>query len=141
MQFRVPQFIDIEDKIFGPLTFKQFAFLVGGAGGVYIFYKILPFWIAIFFMAPIGLLGLLLAFYTYNGKPFAFYLQAGINFIFSKKLYIWKQRIAKEDDVKKETKIENITTIVPMANKVDKIKDLSWKLDVQENENNRFSKF
>jgi hypothetical protein len=29
MQFRVPQFIDIEDKLFGPLTFKQFIYLAG----------------------------------------------------------------------------------------------------------------
>ena len=141
MQFKVPQFIEIEDKIFGPLTFKQFAFLLGGVGGVYLFYKLLPFWLAIFFIIPIGGLSLLLAFYKYNGKPFVFYLQAGLNFILSKKLYIWKQRVLKEEDIKKEIKIDNITSVVPVVTKSDKIKDLSWKLDVQENENNRFSKF
>ncbi len=32
MRFEVPQFIDVEDKIFGPFTFKQFLYLAGGAG-------------------------------------------------------------------------------------------------------------
>ena len=32
MMFSVPQFIDVEDKIIGPLTLKQFIYLAGGAG-------------------------------------------------------------------------------------------------------------
>ncbi|TSC61742.1 MAG: SsrA-binding protein, partial [Parcubacteria group bacterium Athens0416_74] len=32
MQFQVPQFIEVEDKIVGPLTFKQFVFIAGGLG-------------------------------------------------------------------------------------------------------------
>ena len=32
MRFQVPQFIEIESKIFGPLTFKQFIYLAGGGG-------------------------------------------------------------------------------------------------------------
>ncbi|TSC80302.1 MAG: hypothetical protein G01um101429_152 [Parcubacteria group bacterium Gr01-1014_29] len=31
-QFQVPQFIEVEDKIFGPLTTKQFFYLLGGGG-------------------------------------------------------------------------------------------------------------
>jgi len=42
MRFKVPQFIDIEDKIFGPFSFKQFVYLAGGAGLCYIFFKTLP---------------------------------------------------------------------------------------------------
>ena len=30
MQYQVPQFIEVEDKIFGPLTFKQLVYVVGG---------------------------------------------------------------------------------------------------------------
>ena len=36
MQFQVPQFIEIEDKIIGPFTGRQFAFLLGGFGGGFI---------------------------------------------------------------------------------------------------------
>ncbi len=39
MQFKVPQFLDIEDKIFGPFTFREFVYLAGAAGLCYVFYK------------------------------------------------------------------------------------------------------
>jgi len=32
MRFEVPQFIDVEDKLFGPLTFTQFVYLAGSGG-------------------------------------------------------------------------------------------------------------
>jgi hypothetical protein len=48
MRFQVPQFIEVEDKIFGPLTVKQFIYLAGGAGLVFILYHFLPTWISIF---------------------------------------------------------------------------------------------
>ena len=41
MQFNVPQFIDIEDKIIGPLTLKQFLFLVAGAGLLFVLWLFL----------------------------------------------------------------------------------------------------
>ena len=40
MQFKVPQFIDVEDKLFGPVTFKEFVYLAGGAGLIYVIYKL-----------------------------------------------------------------------------------------------------
>jgi hypothetical protein len=39
MRHEVPQFIDIEDKIFGPLTFLQGLYLIGGFFGAFsVFY-------------------------------------------------------------------------------------------------------
>jgi hypothetical protein len=43
MQFRIPQFIDIEDKVFGPFTFKQFGYLLGAIAFAYIFWKLIPY--------------------------------------------------------------------------------------------------
>lgn len=37
MQFKIPQFLDIEDKIFGPFTFKQFSYLLASIAFAYIF--------------------------------------------------------------------------------------------------------
>src|SRR5574343_104751 len=114
MQFRVPQFIDVEDKLFGPLTFKQFVYLAGGIGLIYIIYKVLPLWMAIILIIPTGILTGLLAFYKVNGKPFIFYLQAGFNYLFSNKLFIWKQRLVHAEEKKKEEIDPTLTTIVPM---------------------------
>jgi hypothetical protein len=133
MQFRVPQFIDVEDKLFGPLTFKQFVYLAGGAGLIYIVYKVFPFWAAILLIVPLGILTGLLAFYKVNGKPFVFYLQAGFNYLFSNKLFIWKQRLVHAEDKKKEEIEPTLTTIVPMTT-TSKLKDLAWSLDIQEQE-------
>jgi len=132
MQFKVPQFIDIEDKLFGPFTFHQFAYLVGGAGLVFIIYKLLPLWIGIFLIIPVATLSVLLVFYKINEKPFIFYLQAGINYFVSSKLYLWKQRLVKPDNKGKEEEASTLplVSIVPMTS-ANKLKDLSWSLDVQ----------
>jgi len=46
MQFQVPQFIEVEDKIIGPLTFKQFVFVGGGFGMAYVLWRVLPILLA-----------------------------------------------------------------------------------------------
>jgi hypothetical protein len=132
MQFRVPQFIDIEDKLFGPFTFKQFVYLVGGAGIIYVLYKILPLWLAIIPIIFIAGLAGLLAFYKINNKPFAYYLQAGLGYFVSSKLYVWKQRLVKSNDKNKEDEtLPEQVSILPKVS-VDSIKDLSWSLDIED---------
>ena len=133
MQFKVPQFIDIEDKLFGPLTFRQFVYLAGGAGIVFVIYKLLPLWIGIFLIIPVAVLSVLLVFYKINEKPFIFYLQAGVSYLVSSKLYLWKQRLVKPDEKKKEEEASALplVSIVPMTS-ANKLKDLSWSLDIQD---------
>ncbi|MCE9517412.1 PrgI family protein [Candidatus Nomurabacteria bacterium] len=132
MQFKVPQFIDIEDKLFGPFTFREFAYLVGGGGMIFVLYRLLPFWVAILPILFVAGLTLLLTFYKINNKPFIYYLQAGINYAISSKLYIWKQRLVKsgsEDD--SNSNVPQKTSVVPMVSQ-NSLKDLSWNLDIQE---------
>lgn len=131
MQFKVPQFIDIEDKLFGPFTFRQFAYLAGGAGASFVLYKALPLWLAIIFILPVAGLSFALVFYKINEKPFIFYLQAGVNYFVSNKLYIWKQRLAKPEVKKEEEITMPLVSIVPMTAE-NKLKDLSWSLDVKD---------
>jgi hypothetical protein len=132
MQFKVPQFIDVEDKLFGPFTFKEFIYLAGGAGMIFVLYKTLPFIIALFFIIPVGLLSFLLVFYKINEKPFVYYLQAAVAYLVSSKLYIWKQRLIKPS---KEKEVDHgdikMTSMIPMTSS-NKIKDIAWSLDVQE---------
>ena len=91
MRFEVPQFIDVEDKIFGSLTFKQFIYLVGGAALAYVSYKIVPApfsWLLVIIFVG---LGLALAFYKLNNRPFIEVAQSYITFQLKHKLYIWKR--------------------------------------------------
>src|SRR3989344_4437659 len=89
MQFQVPQFIEVEDKIFGPLTFRQFVYIGGGLGASYIVWRILP----IYFSAPlilcVGGLAAALAFFQFNGRPFILALENAFFFLLRTKLYLW----------------------------------------------------
>ena len=53
MQFQVPQFIEIEDKIFGPLTAKQFFYILGGGAIIFLLYVFFEFWLLIVLGAPV----------------------------------------------------------------------------------------
>ena len=129
MQFKVPQFIDIEDKLFGPFTFSQFAYLIGGGGMVFIIIKLLPLWIGIFLIIPVASLALLLVFYKMNGKPFIYYLQAGVAYLISNKLYIWRQRLVKPGEEKEEVQAPQVTKMIPTATS-NNLENISWSLDV-----------
>lgn len=137
MRFQVPQFIDIEDKIFGPFTFKQFVYLAGGAASGYALFKLLPIYISIFIAPPIVGLALALTFYKVNGKNFIDVLQAYFIYILKGKLFIWKQR--KPEKLKKQVKVfdkpEPASTIPKFTE--SRLADLSWSLDVLDMERRR----
>lgn len=130
MQYQVPQFIEVEDKIFGPLTFKQFVYLIGGGGICYISYRFLPLIVAILIIAPVIALSTALAFYQVNRKPFIEVMISAIKFFFTNKLYIWK----KSENVK-QNKTDPSTLIpklyVPKLSE-SKLRDLTWSLDINE---------
>lgn len=132
MRFQVPQFIDIEDKIFGPFTFKQFVYLAGGAGSAYAIYKFLPGIIAIPLALVIIGLALALTFYRINGKPFIEILQAYVIYKFKSKLFIWKQR--RPEKSKNKVKIKTPPPPPPLAGiprlTERRLSDISWSLDV-----------
>jgi hypothetical protein len=76
MQFPVPQFTDVEDKIIAGLTFKQFAIIFGAAVFSFVIYTIsknLPATIAA--AALTGIPSLALVFGKLNGRPL--YASAG----------------------------------------------------------------
>lgn len=129
MRFQVPQFIDVEDKIFGPLTFKQFVYLAGGGGLCAIFFTLLPTYIAIFLSIPVAAFALALAFYKINSKPFVAVVEAFLAYSLGSKLYIWKKEdktpVAGDRTVKPPVQV-----YVPKLSE-SKLKDLSLALDVR----------
>ncbi len=139
MKFQVPQFIEVETKIFGPLTLKQFLYLAGGAGASIVLYSLLPFFLMIIFAAPIVALALALAFYKLNNQPFVRVLENAIKFYLSGRLFLWK-KTPNEDNKSVSVDKEGIlktagiqtsgtTGYVPKLTQ-SKLKDLSWSLDI-----------
>ena len=90
MQFQVPQFIEIEDKVIGPLTLKQFAYIAAGGFILFLLYYLLQFWLWMMVSGIIGLFIVGLAFFKYNGRPFLVLIFAVFNYFWQPRLYIWK---------------------------------------------------
>lgn len=92
MRFEVPQFIEIEDKIFGPLTWKQFVYMGGGVGVAVVLFFMTPFIIFVIVGLPVVAISFLLSFYPVNNRSFSVFLESFFNFSFNKKLYLWRKQ-------------------------------------------------
>ncbi len=139
MQFKVPQFLDIEDKIFGPFTFRQFVYLAGGAGLCFILYKLLGLLLAIIPILLIAGFSLALSFYKPNNKPFINMVEAGFKYFTQNRLYIWKKGKSTSPQPSPERRgggsfssQEKAGDEVGVGQKLtgSKLRDLAWSLDV-----------
>jgi hypothetical protein len=93
MRFEVPQFIEIEDKIFGPLTWRQLLYLGGGIGIAVVLFLTGGLSLGFIFIGlPIAILGLALAFLQVNNRPFSYFLEAIVNYFRGQRLYLWKRK-------------------------------------------------
>ena len=90
MQFSVPQFVEIEDRIIGPLTLKQF--LVLGAGGLLIFllYRVIGNIIFLILASlPIGGVTVIIAFGKFNGRTVPELMLSGLGFVSEPRSFIF----------------------------------------------------
>lgn len=132
MKFQVPQFIDMEDKLIGPLSFKEFAFIAGGCGLAYILYRFIPSTlIAFIFMAPVLVFAAALAFYRPNNKPFIEMVQAAILFTIGKKLYTWQKQDKPIRTKEVDTSYRGGTSMMMPILSENKLTSLSRELDTQ----------
>jgi hypothetical protein len=130
MQYQVPQFIEIEDKIFGPLTIKQFVYIAGGAGLCLIFFTLLPLYLTVVLSIPVMAFAAGLAFYQVNGRPLIVALEHAVNYLLGGKLYLWKQREA-EPIKQAATPTAPAMLTVPKLSQ-SKLKDLAWSLNIKD---------
>lgn len=128
MRFSVPQFIDVEDKIFGPLTLKQGIYLIGSIGIALAVFVKYGFILAVLIGGPILVLGFSLAFVKIQGRPFIYILYAASYYAVKNKLYLWKKvpkkHISKTKEVKEHT-IEPVSVQMSQS----KLKQLAQSLD------------
>lgn len=131
MQFEVPQFIEIEDKIFGPLSWRQFLYVGGGTGITIVIFLMLPFIFFLIFGIPIALMSAALAFYPINNRPFSFFLEAVINYATKERLYLWRK---KDAGVFKGETLNPVVSPLPTIDRTKKTGDISSlarKLELQ----------
>ena len=144
MQFQVPQFIEVEDKIFGPFTFKQFVYIAGGLGLAYALWRALPSFVAAPLCLAVVAFAGALAFMQYNGRPFMVAIETGFFYLIHTKLYLWNNKTKKRlAEARNNPTLPQENLYVPKLTD-SRLHELAWSLDIKEriaagygNENDR----
>ena len=139
MQFKVPQNVQMEDKIVGPLTLKQMIILGAGGGVAYVVYIALArtyFWeVWIWPVALVGIITALFAFGRFYNVSFGRFIFLFMQFMFLPRQRIW---IKRSGDVINQETIPIKTTEVQTKSQakgeraektMKKLKDISKILD------------
>ncbi len=130
-QYQVPQFIEVEDKIFGPLTLKQFIYLAGAGGLALLCFTLLPLLLALPLAGLAGGIGAGFAFYKVNGRPLIVATEHAFSYLLGNKLYLWKQREASQAPQVQKASTEASVMTVPRLSQ-SRLKDLSWSLNIKD---------
>lgn len=145
MQYSVPQFIDIEDKVFGPLTVKQFIYIIVAVMTLFLLYLFVGLsFIFIILAIPIMLVFGALAFLKVNGRPFQYFFFSFLNFFLKgSRIWVWRRtvsvqtlKVKQSKEEKEEPKADQKSHIFPKTRiqKITEILDsgISTKADVDE---------
>ncbi len=97
---QVPQFINMEAKIIGPLTLRQFLFLAAGGGLIFGLNFILQSGLWIIVSLIIAALSISLAFVKINEQPLYKILINAFKFYISPRLYTWKRQPKTKELIK-----------------------------------------
>lgn len=134
MRYSVPQFLETEDTVVGPLTIRQSLYL--GFAAITGFLSIMVFTVfwAMILTLPVFIICVVLAFYKPDGRPVLTYVLSFFNFVFRPKLYVWKREpegfIVKRG-IKKETYKEAQNTEFKVVSR-NRLQELAWILDTKE---------
>ncbi|MEW6407552.1 MAG: PrgI family protein [Patescibacteria group bacterium] len=138
MQYSIPQFIEIEDKVIGSLTVKQFLYLVAGGVFLLIVWQFADLELFILLAILTSAVVVPFAFIKVNGRPFQVYLLAMFRFTTRPKLLFWVK--TKEtphinfSDINKrisKTKESQLSQISEKEFPRSKIRELSHVLNTQ----------
>ncbi|MBU0671089.1 MAG: PrgI family protein [Patescibacteria group bacterium] len=130
-QFIVPQFIDAENKILGPLSVRQFLILLVTGGLIYVWYELFSF----FIFAIAGVLTLAIggtfAFVKINSQMFHIFILLMIQTLRRPNLKIWKREAYKKPSIPKDKKKKDDETIIRPKEEVtsSRLSELSLMVD------------
>lgn len=132
MQYKVPQNIDMADRIVGPLTLVQFLYLLVGGIIVYSLFNIIaPVNFALFVLMafPVALVALALAFLKIQDQPFGRFIAAFVVYLTRPKMRIWAKDGEPTDIVISPDKHEDKQEVVPKVVKKSQLEHLTQVLD------------
>lgn len=130
MEYQVPQFIEVEDKIFGPFTLKQFIYVAGGVGLCTILVLYTPWLVlGIILALPVGALTAALAFYKVNNKPFVEIMEAAFKYYIGDHLYLWKK---EKPGIQEQVAAPAPDARAKLGLSRGKLQELAWSLDIKD---------
>ena len=96
MRFQLPQFIETETKIVGPLTLRQFLWVAGGVAILFLLFMVTQ-GSFLFFIAgiPITAIFLALAFLKIEGVPLINYIAYLLSYVLNPKKYVFRKEEEK----------------------------------------------
>jgi PrgI family protein len=129
-KFIVPQFIDIESRIFGPITTRQFMIMLAGLLFGFVAYKLSDFSLFIVEALIILVFVAVVGFVKINGAPFHLFILSYIKTMRSAKIRIWKREPfvsrAKKD---KEEGINDTPMVNRTPVRASRLSELSLIID------------
>ncbi len=94
-QFTVPQFIDVEDKIIGPITVRQFVIILAAFLFAVACYRIFTFTAFVVIACITAAIAGVFAFYRVNGMPFHFFVLNFTQTLRRPTLRVWNHLVGK----------------------------------------------
>jgi PrgI family protein len=138
MEYQVPQFIDVEDKIFGPLTWVQFVYVAGGTGACVAIFLYVPRLIGLPLIAIIAALSAALAFYKVNNKSFTDILEAALKYYLKEHLYLWKKVQKTDAEISRTERATPVQKAPAPRQKLglsaNRLHDLARSLDIKDSD-------
>ena len=96
-QFIVPQFIEVEDKILGPITTRQFIILLISGIVVFLSFRYGDLTFFIFSLIFFGFGGLVIAFVKVNGQSFHYFMLNMIQTLRRPSRRVWHKTLSKKE--------------------------------------------
>jgi len=130
-QFTVPQFIDVEDKIIGPITVRQFIIIIIAGLFLFVEYKLSDFAFFIAVAVPTVTVFGTIAFAKVNGMPFHYFILNVVQTFKKPKLRVWSRQEEIKGGVAKKAAEEVETVSAPVKRPVtrSRLSDLALVID------------
>ncbi len=100
-QFTVPQFIDVENQIIGPITTRQFLIFLVAAIIIGLSYKLFDFTLFVIIGIVVFLISAIFAFVKINGRPFHLFLLNTIQTFRRPTIRVWSNQGAIAEKIEK----------------------------------------
>ncbi len=98
-QFTVPQFIDVESKIIGPITTRQFLIILAAAVIVGLSYKLFDFSLFLTIAVVVVIITAVFAFVKVNGRPFHYFVLNITQTLRRPGTRVWNNRVTVFEEI------------------------------------------